>query len=36
MVWLIGHSHAAEQPVVTETASYIKILNKKARLNVTN
>lgn len=36
MVWLIGHRHASEQPVVTETASYIKLLKQKAILNVRN
>lgn len=36
MVWLIGHSHATEQPVVTETVSYIKLLKEKAVLNVRN
>lgn len=34
MVWLIGHSHATEQPVVT--VSYIKLLKEKAVLNVRN
>lgn len=35
MVWLIGHRHASEQPVVTETA-YIKLQKQKAILNVRN
>lgn len=36
MAWLIGHRHASEQPVVTETASSIKLLKQKAILNVRN
>lgn len=36
MVWLTAHSHATEEPVVTETVCYIKLLKEKTVLNVRN